>query len=160
MILRVSPVPPPWLRRRDQFPGCPKSRVSSPFADSLRFESPQTSVPRLTRICFRGLPRFRICGWVDDVSLAESNLASSVCTADESSYPIGLHTSCAPTLDAFIQSHSGFPPAGEPACVLPTSTASCIVLSGRKYNSNSLLAHQLERSLGLVNLWKQVQKML
>ena len=56
LILRVAPVPLPWLRRRDQFPGCPKSRVSSPFADSLRFESPRTSVPQLTRICFTGCP--------------------------------------------------------------------------------------------------------
>jgi len=66
----------------------------------------------------------------------------------------------APTLDAFIQSHSGFPPAGEPACVLPTSTASCIFLPAWNCNSNSLLAHQLKRSLGRVNLWKQVQNHL
>jgi len=56
LITRVAPATPPWLRRRDQFPGCPKSRVSSPFADSLRFGSPRTYVPRLTRICFTGCP--------------------------------------------------------------------------------------------------------
>jgi hypothetical protein len=31
-------------------------------------------------------------------------------------------------------------------------------LPGRKYASNSLSGHQLERSLGLFDLWKQVQK--
>jgi hypothetical protein len=41
---------------------------------------------------------------------------------------------------------------------MPPSTASCIFLSGWNYISNSLLAHQLKGSLGLLNLWKQVQK--
>ena len=63
-----------------------------------------------------------------------------------------------PTLDAFFQSHSCFPLTGEPAYELLPSTASCIFLSKWNYISNSLLAHQLERSLGLLNLWKQVQK--
>jgi hypothetical protein len=41
---------------------------------------------------------------------------------------------------------------------LPISTASCIVLSVRNCVSNSLPGHQLEVSLGVLNLWKQVQK--
>jgi hypothetical protein len=41
---------------------------------------------------------------------------------------------------------------------LPNSTASCIVLSGRNCVSNSLPGHQLRVSLGVLNLWTQVQK--
>jgi hypothetical protein len=49
---------------------------------------PELLFPRLTRICIPGLPRFRIYGWVDDVSLAESNFASPARAVDESSAPI------------------------------------------------------------------------
>jgi len=84
---RVTPAPLPWRRRSTNFQVA-LNLCLSPFADSLRLELPRISVPRLTRICFPGLPRFRIHGWVDDLSLAESNFASSACAADESSAPI------------------------------------------------------------------------
>ena len=130
----------PWRRLMDY-------RVSSVLASS------GSAVPASP-----SFPGSCIYGWVDDWIPIFSNFASSAFTADESSYPSGLCTFCAPTLDAFLKSHSCFPLTGEPAYELPTSTASCIFQSGKNCISNSLVAHQLERSLGLVNLWKQVQK--
>lgn len=130
----------PWRRLMDY-------RVSSVLASS------GSAVPASS-----GFPESCIYGWVDDWIPVFSNFASSAFTADESSYPSGLCRFCAPALDAFIQSHSCFPLTGEPAYELPTSTASCIFQSGKNCISNSLVAHQLERSLGPINLWKQVQK--
>lgn len=159
----------------------PDDAVGSPtsliFRLGLRFESsgfPGFSLPRRRLMDYRvssalassgsavpassGFPESCIYGWVDDWIPVFSNFASSVFTADESSYPSGLCRFCIPTLNAFFQSHSCFPLTGEPAYELLTSTASCIVQSERNCISNSLVAHQLKRSLGLLNLWKQVQK--
>jgi hypothetical protein len=63
-----------------------------------------------------------------------------------------------PTLDAFSQYHSGSTCRQADLC---TSDFNCILhrLPSRNCVSNSLLAHQLKGSLGLLNLWKQVQKM-
>jgi hypothetical protein len=46
----------------DQFPGCPKSWVSHRSPIHRVSSCPESLVPRLTRICFLGLPRFRIYG--------------------------------------------------------------------------------------------------
>jgi hypothetical protein len=56
------------------------------------------------------------------------------------------------------QSHSGFSPAGKPTSSAPISTASCIVLPGGTAFPDSLPSHQLNARVGLMNLWKQVQK--
>jgi hypothetical protein len=56
------------------------------------------------------------------------------------------------------QSNSGLTHAGKPTWKAPISTVTCIVLSNRNCSSNSLPDHQLKRSLGPFDLWKQVQK--
>ena len=61
------------------------------------------------------------------------------------------------TLDAFSISFR-LDPRRQADMEAPISTASCIVLSAWNCISNSLPGHQLERSLGPIDLWKQVQK--
>jgi hypothetical protein len=56
------------------------------------------------------------------------------------------------------QFHSGLTHVGKPTWKAPISTVSCIFLSDWNCVSNSLPGHQLKRSLGPFDLWKQVQK--
>jgi hypothetical protein len=56
------------------------------------------------------------------------------------------------------QSQFGDPHAGQAGYVLPSSIYLCIFLPGWNCVSNSLQGHQLDRSVRLFNLWKQVQK--
>jgi hypothetical protein len=56
------------------------------------------------------------------------------------------------------QSQSVIPRAGLADYVLPSSTEFCIFLPSWNCVSNSLQGHQLVKSVGWFNLWKQVQK--
>ena len=158
MRLRVAPQASYSGSLRIDHPGFPGFSLLRPRLMDHRV-TPAIAPSGCTASASSGFPESCIYGWVDDGSRSSRTLHPRFTPRMNLRIQSGF-TLPAPTLDAFIQSHSGFPPAGEPACVLPTSTASCIVLSGWNYNSNSLLAHQLERSLGLVNLWKQVQNHL
>jgi hypothetical protein len=55
------------------------------------------------------------------------------------------------------QSQSDLPRTGQAGYVVPSSIESCIFLPGWNCVSNSLLGHQLEGSVGWLNLWKQVE---
>jgi len=61
----ASPLPATSI---DQFPGCPKSRVSQRCRLTNPPGCPGVSALRRYRFCFLGLPRLRIYGWVDDES--------------------------------------------------------------------------------------------
>jgi len=61
---------------------------------------PKVSILRLIRICFPGLPRFRIYGWVDDEFPSVLELCILGGAADESSCPIESRSTRL-TLDAF-----------------------------------------------------------
>ena len=131
-------------------------RLLAPLAPADGSPSfPGSRTFRLCRPCVFGFPRIlhlRLGQMMTPVLLELCILSSA---ADESSFQSGFAHSRL-TLDAFSQSHSCLPLIGKPTGELPTSTASCTVPSNWNCVSNSLLAHQLERSLGLLNLWKQV----
>ncbi len=160
----------------------PMSLTSFPasfiFRLSLRFElpgDPGCSLPRRRLMDHRvspvlapsgsavpassGFPESCIYGWVDDWSRSSRTLHPRLSPRMNLRIQSGFATSV-PRLwmHSFNLIQAFYLPANQPAKI-PTSTAFCIVLSRWSCDSNSLLAHQLEWSLGPVHLWKQVQNM-
>jgi hypothetical protein len=136
------------------FPGCslPRRRLMDPRVTSVLAPS-GSAVPASS-----GCPESCIYGWVDDVSRSSRTLhprlSPRMNLRIRSRY---AHSVTRLWMHSFNLIHAFHLPADR-LMNHTTSTASCIVLSRRNYISNSLLAHQLKGSLGLLNLWKQVQK--
>jgi hypothetical protein len=136
------------------FPGCslPRRRLMDPRVTSVLAPS-GSAVPASS-----GCPESYIYGWVDDVSRSSRTLHPRLTPRMnlriQSRY---AHSVTRLWMHSFNLIHAFHLPADR-LMNYTTSTASCIVLSRRNYISNSLLAHQLKGSLGLLNLWKQVQK--
>jgi hypothetical protein len=136
------------------FPGCslPRRRLMDPRVTSVLAPS-GSAVPASS-----GCPESCIYGWVDDVSRSSRTLhprlSPRMNLRIQSRY---AHSVTRLWMHSFNLIHAFHLPADR-LMNHTTSTASCIVLSRRNYISNSLLAHQLKGSLGLLNLWKQVQK--
>jgi hypothetical protein len=145
LLLHRRPIPEfPRLSHPPAFPLMPL-QVSPNLASSGCTVSASSSVPES---CFHG--------WVDDDSLAglELRILDPRSRMNLRVLP-GLAHSCQ-TLDAF--SISIRPSAAVSSCVPPSSIQFRIVLFGGNCVSRLLLGHQLIRSLGRNNLWKQVQK--
>ena len=138
-------------------PGCPgfslpRRRLMDPRVSSV-LASSGSAVPASS-----GFPESCIYGWVDDVSRSSRTLHPQLSPRMNlrirSSYAVSLPRLWMRSFNLIHAFH--LPVARLMNCRLQLHPASSCQV--RNCISNSLLAHQLKRSLGLLNLWKQVQK--